>query len=114
MFREVWGADVIGMTNMPEARLAREAELHYATLAMVTDLDSWHPGHDQVDVSAVIATLTANVARARAAVAALPAEVGPGCATGCATALDQAIMTAPEARDAAMVDRLRVVAGRVL
>ena len=114
MFREVWGADVIGMTNMPEARLAREAELHYATLAMVTDLDSWHPGHDEVDVAAVIATLSANVAKARAAVAALPAEAGAPCATGCAAALDHAIMTAPDARDPAMVDRCRAVAGRVL
>ncbi|TFL17685.1 S-methyl-5'-thioadenosine phosphorylase [Jannaschia formosa] len=109
-----WGCDVIGMTNLPEARLAREAELHYATVAMVTDYDAWHDGHDAVAVSDVIATLKANVATAAALVAALPAEVGGACETGCATALDHAIMTAPDARDSAMVERLRPIAGRLL
>ncbi|PWJ22303.1 S-methyl-5'-thioadenosine phosphorylase [Jannaschia seohaensis] len=109
-----WGCDVIGMTNLPEARLAREAELHYATVAMVTDYDSWHADHGAVAVSDVIATLRANVATAAALVAALPQEVGGGCGTGCATALDHAVMTAPEKRDPAMVERLSVIAGRVL
>ena len=117
IWREVWGCDLVGMTQMPEARLAREAELHYACVALVTDYDSWHPDHGSVGVEDVIATLTANVGRARALVAALPSQVageeGP-CPTGCAQALDHAIMTAPEARDPAMLDRLRVVAGRVL
>jgi 5'-methylthioadenosine phosphorylase len=123
IWREAWGCDVIGMTNMPEARLAREAELHYATVAMVTDYDSWHPGHGSVAVSDVIATLRANVGLAAGLVAALPGAVtaafgseagGAPCPTGCATALDAAIMTAPDARDPAMVERLAGVAGRVL
>jgi 5'-methylthioadenosine phosphorylase len=109
-----WGCDVIGMTNMPEAKLAREAELHYATVAMVTDYDAWHPDHEAVDVAAVVATLRANVAAAAALVAALPPEVSHDCTTGCATALDHAVITAPEARDPAVVDRLRAIAGRVL
>ncbi len=113
-----WGAAVIGMTNMPEAKLAREAELHYATVAMVTDYDCWHPGHDHVTVDAVIAVMQANAAGARAlvraAVPAIAAEVGGGCKTGCAHALQYAVMTAAAVRDAVVVDRLRGVAGRVL
>ena len=109
-----WGCDVIGMTNMPEAKLAREAELHYASVAMVTDFDSWHPDHAAVDVSAVVETLRANAATAAALVAALPGLVTDACRTGCATALDHAVITAPEARDAGVVERLRAVAGRVL
>ncbi|KIT14261.1 S-methyl-5'-thioadenosine phosphorylase [Jannaschia aquimarina] len=109
-----WGCDVIGMTNMPEARLAREAELHYATIAMVTDYDSWHPDHGAVEIAEIIATLKANAHLARATVAALPAHLDASCGTGCATALDHAIMTAPEARDPALIERLRVVAGRVV
>ena len=117
LYREVWGADVIGMTNMPEARLAREAELCYASVAMVTDYDCWHPGHDAVDVAAVIATLTANADKARALVAALPGLLGAErapCPHGCDRALDHAIMTAPALRDPALVARLDAVAGRVL
>jgi 5'-methylthioadenosine phosphorylase len=116
LFREVWGCDVVGMTNMPEARLAREAELCYATVAMVTDFDSWHPEHDLVDVASVIATLGANVGRARETVARLPvrlADAAP-CPAGCDRALDAAIITAPEARDPETVERLAFVAGRVL
>lgn len=109
-----WGCDVIGMTNLPEARLAREAELHYASVAMVTDHDAWHPDHGAVQVADVIATLKANVATAAALVAALPAHVGGSCTTGCATALEHAIMTAPDARDPEMVARLAPIAGRVL
>ncbi|WP_281826013.1 S-methyl-5'-thioadenosine phosphorylase [Jannaschia rubra] len=109
-----WGCDVIGMTNMPEARLAREAELHYASVAMVTDYDSWHPDHGAVQITEIIETLQGNVARAAAMVAALPGLVGGGCDAGCDRALDHAVMTAPGARDPGMVDRLRPIAGRVL
>jgi 5'-methylthioadenosine phosphorylase len=109
-----WGCDVIGMTNQPEARLAREAELHYASVAMVTDYDSWHPGHGSVQIADILATLKANVGLAEALVAGLPGVVGRACEAGCDRALDHAVMTARGARDAAMVDRLRVVAGRVL
>ena len=112
-----WGADVIGMTGMPEAKLAREAELCYASVAMVTDYDCWHPGHDAVDVAAVIRTLTANAGNARALVAALPALLGPDrspCPHGCDRALDTALMTAPDKRDPDLLARLDAVAGRVL
>ncbi|MFE3835564.1 S-methyl-5'-thioadenosine phosphorylase [Pseudogemmobacter sonorensis] len=112
-----WGADVIGMTGMPEAKLAREAELCYASLAMVTDYDCWHPGHDAVDVAAVIATLSANAAKARACVAALPARLGAtrqACPCGCDSALTHALMTAPDRRDPDLLARLDAVAGRVL
>jgi len=117
MYREVWGADVIGMTNMPEARLAREAELCYASVAMVTDYDSWHPDHGSVDIAEIIATLTGNADRARALLAHLPARLGPDrapCPHGCDRALDHALLTAPERRDPALLDRLDAVAGRVL
>lgn len=117
MYRDVWGADVIGMTAMPEARLAREAELCYASVAMVTDYDAWHDGHDAVDVAQVVATLAANAERARALVAGLPALLGGArgaCAHGCDRALDNAIMTAPERRDPRLLARLDAVAGRVL
>lgn len=116
MYRS-WGCDVIGMTGMPEAKLAREAEICYAAIAMVTDYDCWHEGHDAVDVQAVIATLSANSARARALVAGLPAALGPQrapCPCGCDRALDHAMMTAPAARDPELVKNLHAVAGRVL
>ena len=111
-----WGADVIGMTGMPEAKLAREAEICYASLAMVTDYDCWHPGHGAVDVAQVIATLTANAANARGVVAALPNHLSAHapCPCGCDRALTHAIMTAPDKRDPAMVAKLATVAGRVL
>jgi 5'-methylthioadenosine phosphorylase len=117
MYREHWGADVIGMTNMPEAKLAREAELCYASIAMVTDYDSWHPEHGEVDVTAIIATLMGNADKGRAMVARLPALLGSErapCPHGCDRALDYAILTAPEARDPAMLTKLDAVAGRVL
>ena len=118
MYRDSWGADVIGMTNMPEAKLAREAELHYASVAMVTDYDSWHPDHGEVDVSDIRRVLAANGAHARSTVATLAADLAgaaPGvCATGCATALDHALLTRPEARDPALVAKLSGIAGRVL
>ncbi|MGR3793960.1 S-methyl-5'-thioadenosine phosphorylase [Vannielia sp. SX4] len=112
-----WGCDVIGMTNMPEAKLAREAELCYASLAMITDYDSWHEGHGTVDITEIIATLHGNSARAKDTIAALPARLGPEhtpCPHGCDTALEHAIMTAPEARDPALVEKLKTIAARVL
>ena len=112
-----WGASVIGMTNMPEAKLAREAELCYATVAMVTDFDCWHPDHDAVTVEAVVAVLLANADRARDLVAAsVPALGAPRnlCPCGCQRALDNAVITATHMRDPASVARLDAVAGRVL
>jgi len=117
MYREHWGADVIGMTGMPEAKLAREAELCYASVAMITDYDSWHPDHGEVDVSEIVATLMGNADKGRALVSRLPALLGSDrapCPHGCDRALEYAILTAPEARDAALVARLDAVAGRVL
>ena len=117
MYRALWGCDVIGMTNMPEAKLAREAELCYASVAMITDYDCWHPDHDEVDVAQVIATLGANAGHARALVARLPALLGPErapCPHGCDRALEPAIMTAPHTRAPALLARLDAVAGRVL
>jgi 5'-methylthioadenosine phosphorylase len=112
-----WGCDVIGMTNMPEAKLAREAELCYATIAMVTDFDCWHPGHDAVSVDAVVKVLFANADRAKALVKAvvplLGAPRGP-CPAGCDRALEYALVTAPEYRDPALMAKLDAVAGRVL
>jgi len=113
-----WRCDVIGMTNMPEAKLAREAELCYATVAMVTDYDCWHPDHDAVTVDMIIRTAHANAAQARTLVRqAVPATLQPPasvCPHGCQTALDYAVITAAEARDPKMVDALGAVAGRVL
>jgi 5'-methylthioadenosine phosphorylase len=117
MYREQWGADVIGMTNMPEAKLAREAELCYASVAMVTDYDSWHPDHGEVDVSDIIATLTGNAEKARALVAGLPKLLGgerATCPHGCDRALEYAILTAPEKRDPVLLAKLEAVAARVL
>jgi 5'-methylthioadenosine phosphorylase len=112
-----WGCSVIGMTNMPEAKLAREAELHYATVAMVTDYDCWHETHEHVTVDAVVAVMTANAANARALVrAAVPllGRLPVSCAQGCNHALDHAIITSPEARDPALMSKLDAVAGRVV
>jgi 5'-methylthioadenosine phosphorylase len=112
-----WGCDVIGMTNMPEAKLAREAEICYATIAMVTDYDCWHPGHAAVTVDMILSVLNANAARARAlvreVVPLLAAHHGP-CRQGCDHALEHALITAPERRDPAVLARLDAVAGRVL
>lgn len=112
-----WGCDVIGMTNMPEAKLAREAEMCYATVAMVTDYDCWRAGHDAVTVEQVVRVLNSNAEKARALVKAvvpvLGAPRGP-CPAGCDRALDNAIITAPEARDPAFLRQLQTVAGRVL
>lgn len=112
-----WGCDVIGMTNMPEAKLAREAELCYATIAMVTDYDCWHQDHDHVTVEQVIAVLMSNAEKARQLLGTLVPKLKSrkgACENGCHTALDSAIITAPEARDATMAEKLDVVAGRIL
>jgi 5'-methylthioadenosine phosphorylase len=112
-----WGCDVIGMTNMPEAKLAREAELSYATVAMVTDYDCWHPHHDDVTVDAVIKVLMENADKARALVKAvipLLAQRTESAPSGAHTALDNAIITPPDARDPAVAATLDAVAGRVL
>ncbi len=112
-----WGASVIGMTNMPEAKLAREAEINYASVAMVTDYDCWHDGHDNVTVDAVVRVMNENAARARALIrAAVPAVGMPRavCASGCERALDFALITAPARRDPTLTAKLDAVAGRVL
>ena len=111
------GYSVIGMTNMPEAKLAREAEICYATVAMVTDFDCWHPDHDAVTVQDIIKVLLANAERAKALVGQLarnfPREHEP-CPVGSDRALDSAIITTPEARDPALLKKLDAVAGRIL
>jgi len=111
------GYSVIGMTNMPEAKLAREAEICYATVAMVTDFDCWHPDHDAVTVQDIITVLTANAEKAKRLVARLakdfPREHEP-CPIGSDRALDSALITAPEARDPELIKKLDAVAGRVL
>ena len=112
-----WGMDVIGMTNLPEAKLAREAEICYATVAMVTDYDCWHPEHDKVEVQAIIEVLVGNAEKARGLVREIApklAERPAACPHGCDRALDNALITAPEARDPAVLAKLDAVAGRVL
>jgi 5'-methylthioadenosine phosphorylase len=112
-----WGCDVIGMTNMPEAKLAREAEICYATVAMVTDFDCWHPGHDAVTVNQIIQVLLANADQARTLVRHLAPRItadGDAPACTCRHALDHALITAPAVRDPAVLARLDAVAGRVL
>jgi 5'-methylthioadenosine phosphorylase len=112
-----WGCDVIGMTNMPEAKLAREAELCYASVSMVTDYDCWHPDHDHVTVEQIVGVLIANANKGRA----LVKQVIPHLKTdahaatcSCRSALQHALITAPEARDPAMLEKLSAVAGRML
>jgi 5'-methylthioadenosine phosphorylase len=111
------GYSVIGMTNMPEAKLAREAEICYASVAMVTDFDCWHPDHDAVTVQDIIRVLNSNAEKAKALVARLakdfPREHEP-CPIGSDRALDTALITAPEARDPELLKKLDAVAGRVL
>ena len=117
MYRTAWGADVIGMTNMPEAKLAREAELDYASIAMITDYDSWHPDHGEVDVTKIIETLMGNADKGRDLVKRLPALLTANrapCPNGCDRALEFAILTAPDARDPEILAKLDAVAGRVL
>ena len=112
-----WGCDVIGMTNMPEAKLAREAEMCYATVAMVTDYDCWHEDHDDVTVEAVIKTLHDNADKARVMIKSVVPRLSgrtDTCEAGCHTALDFAIITPPDARDPDAVAKLDAVAHRVL
>ncbi|MEA2727172.1 MAG: 5-methylthioadenosine phosphorylase [Acetobacteraceae bacterium] len=112
-----WGCSVIGMTNMPEAKLAREAELCYATMAMVTDFDCWHPDHDHVTVEAVIRILLSNADKARDLVRTIVPDVGQQrglCPCGCDRALDNAVITSPDRRDKTLAGKLGAVAGRVL
>ncbi len=118
MLYRSWHCDVIGMSNMPEAKLAREAEICYATVAMVTDYDCWHGEHEAVTVDAIIRTLNANADKARALVkAAAPGALQPSatpCPHGCQRALEYALITTPGSRDPELIDRLDAVAGRVL
>ena len=112
-----WNCSVIGMTNWPEAALAREAEICYCSVAMVTDFDCWHPQHDAVTVDAVIRVLLSNAEQAKGLVAALAGHItadGQGANCACRHALDVALITAPAARDPQMVQRLKFIAARVL
>lgn len=112
-----WNCDVIGMTNMPEAKLAREAELCYATVAMVTDYDCWHPHHDDVSVEAIVKVLLANADKARGLVKQVAPKLhsdSKAVSCGCRTALEYALITAPEVRDPELVKRLDAIAGRKL
>jgi 5'-methylthioadenosine phosphorylase len=113
-----WGCDVIGMTNMPEAKLAREAEICYVTVAMVTDFDCWHPDHDHVQVADIVRVLLDNAERAKTLVSMLAPRLRQArptpCPAGCDRALEHALITAPAARSPAMAAKLDAVAGRVL
>ena len=112
-----WGCDVIGMTNMPEAKLAREAEICYSTVAMVTDYDSWHEHHGEVDIPSILAVMKANTENATRLVTRLAKDFPkdhPPCPDGSDRALEHAIITAPDARDPELVAKLDAVAGRVL
>jgi 5'-methylthioadenosine phosphorylase len=114
---DVCSSDLIGMTAMPEAKLAREAEITYATVGMVTDYDCWHPEHDAVQVADILAVMHENTAKARRLVARLAEDLPATreeCPVGSHRALDTAIITAPEAQDPAMTAMLDAVAGRVL
>ena len=112
-----WDCDVIGMTNMPEAKLAREAEICYASVAMVTDFDCWHPDHDHVSVDQVIKVLLGNAGKGRDLVKQLVHQLPKDTnahACSCKYSLEHALITAPHARNPAMMEKLSVVAGRVL
>ena len=117
MYRESWGCDVIGMTNMPEAKLAREAEICYATVAMVTDYDSWHPDYGEVDISDILKVMHDNGEKARTLIRTVVPMLGnrpEACENGCDRSLEFAIITAPEKRDPVTLAKLDAVAGRVL
>ena len=112
-----WGCDVIGMTNMPEAKLAREAEICYATVAMVTDYDCWHPDHETVSVTEIIRVLSENSMNAKNLLKStipLLSQEDEDLNCTCNEALENALITAPEARDPEMVNKLKHIAGRVL
>lgn len=117
MLYRSWGCDVIGMTNMPEARLAREAEMCYQTVAMVTDFDCWHPDHAEVNVQAIIKTAHTNVANAKKLINSVTQQIANKhhiCSHGCDRALDHAIITAEAAREGAVLNKLDAIAGRIL
>ena len=113
-----WGCDVIGMTNMPEAKLAREAEICYVTVAMVTDFDCWHPDHDHVQVADIVRVLLENAEKAKELVAMIAPRLRESrptpCPSGCDRALEHALITSPTVRSADMLAKLDAVAGRVL
>lgn len=117
LYRDVWKCDVIGMTAMPEVKLAREAEICYATVAMVTDYDSWHPDHGAVDITSILHVMGENTKKARLLLNALTkhiaAEKQP-CPQHCDRALEYAIVTAPTARDPERIKKLSTIAGRIL
>jgi 5'-methylthioadenosine phosphorylase len=112
-----WGCDVIGMTNMPEAKLAREAELCYATIAMVTDYDCWHPDHGHVTVEQVVATMQTNAGKARDLLRRVIPKLHDrpsACPKGCDRVLDAAVMTSVECRSPEAMTRLEAIIGRVM
>ncbi len=113
-----WGCDVIGMTNMPEAKLAREAEICYVTVAMVTDFDCWHPDHDHVQVADIVRVLLDNAERAKSLVSMVVPRLKQArpdpCPAGCDRALEHALITSPTARSPEVAKKLEAVAGRVL
>ena len=113
-----WGCDVIGMTNMPEAKLAREAEICYVTVAMVTDFDCWHPDHDHVQVADIVRVLTENAEKAKQLVTMvvpkLKASRPAPCTHGCDSTLEHALISSPAVRSPELAKKLDAVAGRVL
>ena len=116
LYKNVWNCDVIGMTNMPEAKLAREAEICYASLSMVTDFDCWHPDHDKVEVSDIIRVLTQNSSNAQSLIKELTSNISKErelCEYGCNTALDNAIITPLDHRDKALETKLDAILRRV-
>ena len=116
LYKDNWKCDVIGMTNMPEAKLAKEAEICYTSLSMVTDFDCWHPDHDSVEVSDIIETLTNNSSKAQRIIETLPEFLKSNkdlCSLGCNNALDNAIITAPEKRDPKVLKTLDVLLQRL-
>ena len=116
LYKDNWKCDVIGMTNMPEAKLAKEAEICYTSLSMVTDFDCWHPDHDSVEVSDIIETLTNNSSKAQRIIETLPEFLKSNkdlCNLGCNNALDNAIITAPEKRDPKVLKTLDVLLQRL-
>ena len=116
LYKDNWKCDVIGMTNMPEAKLAKEAEICYTSLSMVTDFDCWHPDHDSVEVSDIIKTLTNNSSKAQRIIESLPEFLKSNrdlCSLGCNNALDNAIITAPEKRDTKVMKSLDVILQRL-
>ena len=116
LYKNVWNCDVIGMTNMPEAKLAREAEICYASLSMVTDFDCWHPDHDKVEVSDIIRVLTQNSSNAQSLIKEFTSNIPKQrefCEYGCNTALDNAIITPLQHRDEALQTKLDAILKRV-